>query len=452
MNGLAHTSLRLGRPSVRASIPWESLLVSLLLTLVGVGLLAGKLPEESIHGSVLASVLLLLVGTAATVLSPQKTTEIFLAAQVALYLLSNGGVVGNSINTYLSVVIAAVILVKRRAAIGRFRSSPGAALAVGLAVISALQWLRAAEMMDSLPVLLDIIAFAVVLVGWDDRNGLDYRRLRLCFVGGVLVAMIIVMAREYPFEERLGFGLGLNPNYFGHTAALALLFAATLGVQRSLTMLKLATCAVLVTALLASESRTAIYSVAGCILLYALFERNFKLTFFSALGPVALAIIVLTVNVYDSTSVSYRLASPFIDTFDIAGARRSAIWEYLFLVLRDHWAVGVGFGNIPILTANAGLTVYGVGLQSHNMYLSVAVEMGFAGLLLVVLWQLRMLAYGLLHRRNGALLVSVLVYLILEASFDGTNLNFLSGVAILLALFTADAGRHPLMSGVGRTE
>jgi O-antigen ligase len=302
-------------------------------------------------------------------------------------------------------------------------------------LLAVIQWLRAFDKLDSLPALLNIVVFALLLVGWDDMIGVDRHRLRLSFAAGTLVACVFVLIHEYPLDGRMGAGLGLNPNYFGYLAGLALLFlAGGEGMDKRFGLLTFSCGLFLSFFVYLTDSRAAIYGAALCVGLIPVLQRNVTRALVWSVPAAGLAVIVSGVDPFDYTAFSYRLASPFIDTFAVSGSMRSAIWEFLVQLLKDHWLLGIGFANIPAYTETAGLTVYGTGVQSHNIYLTLSIEMGIAGALLFILWQLRMLAYGLAAGRRGALLVSVLLYLIVEGFLGGTNLTFLSGVAILLAL------------------
>jgi O-antigen ligase len=431
------------RPLIIVTFPWESLIFPFILTLLGIQFLGGKLPGEAFKGNEVVSTLVLVVVAIATYLHPARTLELFLALQLPAYLLSNSGAVGNEMVSYVSFVIAVVLLFRKIILRKTLTPFPGTGLSLALCGLAVLQWFRAAQLLDTLPLLMDIVSFCIVLAAFNDPRMFDFRRLRLSFVFGMAVSAVLVLTHEFPFETRVGYDLGLNANYFGHMAGFALLLASSIRTRLPFTILQWVICGILGLLLVLSESRMAIFGFGCCFLLLFLLERKYFQFALSALAVVVSVLIVSHANLEDYQSISYRLASPFVEGFESSGAMRASIWAYLLTMIKQYWVFGVGLGNIPLFTAEEGLLVYGQGLQSHNIYLTLLLEFGFSGFLLVVLWQLRMLAYGKSLREEGALGIAMLVYMILEGFFSGMNLSFFTAIVMVISIQVKSHG-HPM--------
>jgi len=418
----------------RTDFPWESLVISSILTISGLSFLGVKEPGEGVAGDVFASSIVLLIAAVAGFFRPRVALETFLSAQVPLYLLANSGVVGNAMFSYISFVLAASYTLRKYLQDREFSPFPGTWIAVGLLGVAALQWTRSSQMSDTFPVLLDFASFALVFFTFGCSREFDVRRLCLCYFLGMAASSVFILASEFALEVRLGVGLGLNPNYFGHMGGLGLLLGLLIPVRPRLRVVKYVACALLSVLVVLTESRMAVYGVVVSVVIASIIRRDYRQFSMVLLLALVSILVVSRADLEDYHSATYRLVSPFTEHIESSGAMRGSIWEYMLDILKDNWIEGVGMGNIPLLSAEEGLIIYGKGLQSHNIYLTLLIEYGIAGFLLAVLWQVRILVGGIALKGRGGLLVAVSVYLIMEGFFSGLNLNFIAALMILVAV------------------
>lgn len=179
----------------------------------------------------------------------------------------------------------------------------------------------------------------------------------------------------------------IDPNAF----AAALLFPIALVLmpilQRRWSWTKLALIGLLLALLggvYVTASRGAMVAL-GTLMMYLIWKSRYRaqVIFFSIVGLVA--VLSLTKNPF----------ARFGDALKTGGAGRLSIWEVGLQALKHHWLIGAGVGNFPFAYDQSFISTYERYYAqwhrvAHNMPLTLAVELGIAGLTLGMLgWYLQ---------------------------------------------------------------
>ncbi len=429
----------LPRMTLGKQLPWGTALFALFLALVAF-LKSSAAGPSSTQGNVLLTVSLG-AGTALAVSTfPAGTLHTFLGLYLALEVLAVNSMVGYSTLTYLSLVIAGLLA----CCIGQFHKSsialPGIPWLLCLAVVVFLQFIRSASMRDAFPVLCDEIAFTLVLWSFSQIPRTDIGKATAAFIVGTCGAGLAFLFLSPLTGSRLGFDLGFNSNELGNVVGAALLLlASSLSFRRQRVMFW-GIAGILGVLLVLSESRTSTYACFGGIVLFLFLRRKRWIAVSLALAAVALVLVSYWKQLDDDPfALAGRLASPVSLSFEESSAQRAKIWGFLLTQVSDHWKWGIGLRNVSEMTAEAGIgtTVasnnFFTGYQAHNLYLTLLLELGILGLVLLLGWQLRILSWGFRRPFDNALLICMMLYLMSEGFFQGVMPNFLSAFLLIAA-------------------
>lgn len=420
-------------------LPWGTACLSLFLALAALQRLSAVGPSST-QANVLVTLSLLVCAALAVSAFPGGTLCAFLGLYLALKVLCVSSIVGYSTATYLSLVIATVLA--RR--VGQICKSPielpGTPWLLWLGVVVFFQFFRSPSLHDAFPVLCDEIVFTLVLWRLPRVPRMDIRAAAKAFIIGTCGAGLAFLLLSPTAVFRLGFDVGFNPNELGNVigAALLLLTSGFFIRRQGVTFWGLA--AILAVLLLRTESRTSIYACFGGIILFLFLRRKRRIAISLALAAVAF-VLVSQVKQFDSDpfSLAGRLASPVSESFEDSGAQRAVIWGFLLTQIGNHWKWGAGLRSVPEMTAAAGIGVMetsgntSIGYQSHNLYLTLLLELGLLGLVLMLGWQFKILIWGISRPFENALLISIMLYLMIQGFFEGSNLNFLSAFLLIAA-------------------
>ena len=145
---------------------------------------------------------------------------------------------------------------------------------------------------------------------------------------------------------------------------------------------------------------------------------------FSAYNPGYRALLIPAVSVIGCAAVLYvesnwdALIAPLNSPAAFTG--RTQIWPPLVRFAMDHWATGAGFGSFWNIGPYSPIYKYGHGWVSgiasgHNGYIDMLTQVGFPGVILMVIsmivWPMvRLLASHTVARGTGSLLIAMIVF------------------------------------------
>jgi hypothetical protein len=429
-----------------AGLPWGTLVVSIVLTLYTCAAI-GQWGSffRTLNEFLTASVLI--AATAGVVFYPWQTVRIFLCLYLALRLLTMTGLIGYATASYIALVITLGLARKLHSIRKSIPEFPGTGLMLAFAALVTLQFFRATSPHDALPILCDVIAFAVAI--WK-FGAIPEQSLRKCvegFILGVLAAGLILFLYSSQPESRLGSEFGFNPNDLGYLAGAALLFAISCACFKRRRWLLWSAIPLLVVLLVASQSRTSVFACATCVGVFVAVRKRRVFLALLLCGSIVLGYFTYHGTADgDPESLSGRLASPFTESFEDSGAHRAVIWGFLLTQVPNYWKLGLGLRNVNHLTEEYGLIPITdalsnrvVGYQSHNMYLTALLEFGILGLILLVAWQARVLVFVVKEPSRYSLLLAALLYFLIQGFFEGLNLDFVSGF-LLAAAYSIGSG------------
>src|SRR5579862_2018610 len=201
------------------------------------------------------------------------------------------------------------------------------------------------------------------------------------FITGATAAQLDATQGVEKWEETRFSILGINENDLGLMLAMSIPMMIYLAIRtngkpgRLLAWIQLVTC---VAAILLTGSRGALVSAAVASIMLPLtigrLPRSQKLTAaFACAGVVACGIFVIPADIWDRL---FQLSSELTEG---TLTHRTLIWAAGLAALRDHAFVGVGSGAY----AATVLRVVDVPYVAHNTFLSVLVELGVVGALLL---------------------------------------------------------------------
>jgi O-antigen ligase len=426
-----------------AGLPWGTLIATAGLTLFT----CAKITQSGAFFTtvnLLSTFLFLIAAIIGVVFWPLQTTRTFFCLYLGLRLFSITGLLGYETSIYTSLVIAVVLSWYVQSQRKSVAGLPGTGLVLGLAALVTLQFFRATSFRGALPILCDVIAFALVI--WKFQ-AIPERIFRICiegFIAGVLAAGLILFLRSSEPETRLGSEFGFNPNDLGSLVGAALLFATSGYFFNNKRWLLRCAVPLLLVLLVATGSRTSIFAYFACAGIFLALKRARVFLVLLLCGSIVLGYLTYRgVLDTDPESLGGRLASPFSESFEDSGAHRAVIWAFLLTQVPHYWKGGVGLRNIENLTEEYGIisvqdAINNVrtGSQSHNIYLTSLLEFGILGLVLLLVWQGRVFAFVIKQRTQYSFLLAVMLYFLIQGFFQGLNLNFVFGF-LLVAAFVA---------------
>lgn len=227
---------------------------------------------------------------------------------------------------------------------------------------------------------------------------LEERWLRLLWAAVTLsTALSVPAAYLLPQSGKMGeqgrFGTaGADPNDYAGFAVIVF-FAAYFGLKRYKRMIYVLA-PILLFGIFATQSRTGLVAlVAAPVLAAPLVPRlaarlGGRTLLMYGLGAAALAGIILAIpSVGESLSGRYETLSQYEDESTWSG--RWGIWQAAFRIIASHPFFGVGAGNFPYAALDLSSWVMKHSAEegevsgvAHNMFLSVASELGFVGLIM----------------------------------------------------------------------
>ncbi len=189
-------------------------------------------------------------------------------------------------------------------------------------------------------------------------------------LGGVFIAFGLSAAT---FEGTRATALGLNPNGFGHAAAVTLLAAAPFW-RRPWAWATIAVCGY---ALVLTASRGAILVVLAGIAIHALAGKR-RSTRVAIVG-IVLALVVAVPGPLTRAEDLSGTDRPIEDASESRDTR-FAIARLAISAMADHPIDGLGFRRFPEYAYFSGN--FGRPINTHNEYLRIGAETGVVGLLL----------------------------------------------------------------------
>lgn len=430
---------RLSGTTLNERLPWGAAFLSLFLAFVACQKLSAAGPSST-PGSLGLSFFLVACATVAVSLFPGGAFRTFLCLYLTLEILGTSSIVGYRTATYVSLVVA--FLLARRLSQARKCTIelPGTSWLLCFAAAVFAQFFRSASMRDAFPVLCDAFAFTLVLWKLPGISRVDIREAANAFIMGTCGAgLAILVASPLPLS-RLGFDLGFNPNELGNAVGAALLLLASGFFIRRQHFSFWWIAGALAVLLLLTGSRTSIYACFGGIILFMLLRKRRRIAAYMAVAAIALVFVGYTNQSDDDLfSPTGRVASPISLSFDESSAQRATIWAFLLTQVNTHWKWGAGLTNVSQIAEAAGMPVMDasnktfIGYQTHNLYLTVVLELGILGLLFLLVWQFKLLYWGLRRPYDYALLITMMPYLIIQGFFQGVNLNILTAFLLVAA-------------------
>lgn len=449
-SGLLNPSLDKPYNRVRiADLPWGTLIASVSLTLFACTRI-NQWGTFFTNANLFSTFSVLIAATIGSLLWPWQTTRTFFCLYLGLRLFSVTGLLGYDTATYLSLVIAAVLPRHVQSARKPVPKLPGTALVLGLAALVTLQFFRATNLPGALPILCDVIAFALVI--WK-FPAISEQVFRVCiegFITGVLAAGLILVLQSSEPESRLGFEFGFNPNDLGSLVGAALLFAVSGYFFNKKRWLLWGVVPLLLLLLLATESRTSIFASCACVGIVLALRKPRVFWVLLLCGSIVLGYLTYRKMLDpDPESLSGRLASPFSESFEASGAHRAVIWGFLLTQASQYWKWGMGLKNVENLTEEVGIISVAdainnmrIGLQSHNIYLTSLLEFGILGLILLVAWQATIFVFSIKRRAKYPLLLAAMLYFSIQGFFQGLNLNFVCGLLLVGAYVVSRGSQY----------
>jgi len=425
----------------KVSLPWKTALLAFVVTgfVCFKVTVLGSSPDQP---NILLTFSLIVCAALAVARYPGTTLRTLLCFYLMLEILAVVGLVGYSTVSYATLIITVLLARILSRHYDSSASFPGTRLQLCLCAVIVLQFLRSVSMRDALPTLCDALAFALVLWKFPRIPRSDIHLIVNAFIIGTCATASAFLLTSSLSEYRLG-DVIFNPNELGNVVGAALLLLISglfIGPRRPMFW----GCAPLLGGvLLLTGSRSSIYACFIGIVLF-LFLRRRQFTAISLLLLALVLLRVASVNQFgaDGSSVAERLASPVSQSFDESSAQRAKIWGFLLGQVSAYWKWGVGLTNMPLIADAAGIeslaTTNGlsVGYQSHNVYLTVLLELGILGLALLVAWQMKVIWWGFRKSLDSPLLVPMMLYLIIQGFFQGMNLKFFSALLLVVCYRT----------------
>lgn len=425
--------------SFMGRLPWGTSLIALLLAFMACEKLKLDGPSSAV-GNILVTILVVVCASLAVSLFPLAALRAFVCLYLALRALGVSSILGYYTVAYVSLVLAVLLAFFLDEGNKSRLELPGTTWLLCLGALVFVQFFRAVSMRDAFPVLCEQGAFTLVVWKFLRISRTDLRDVAIAFVMGTCWAGLAFLLTSPLDGYRLGFDLGFNPNELGNIvgAALLLLGSGFLMRERGINLWFMIV--ILSTLLVLTGSRTSIYACVGGIILSFLLRRRRGAAVFLVIAILAgFLIISKGPSDDDPFSLTSRLLSPVSQSFDESGAQRAAIWGFLLNQVGNYWKVGAGLANVSEVVISAGVgraetaNIAFIGYQTHNLYLTVVLELGILGFFFLLAWQFRILYWAVRRSFDNALLIPMMLYLIIQGFLQGSNLNFFSGFLLVAA-------------------
>ncbi len=268
-------------------------------------------------------------------------------------------------------------------------------------------------------------------------------------LGSVLLGAVQVVTQGqsgllYPENPMPGvlFGTFANRNSAGLFLVSALALAALLPAPSNalrFTVWRATICLLLITAILLTRSRTAI--VLAALPLAMLFGKTLGTKLSKArenpskrrqlLKKGTVAGLVFAASIAGLLAFAPGRIGDSVDRFDAREDARSYIWEDASYAAGRYWPIGSGMGTFDEVfqldESLENLTPRRAG-RAHNDYLEVAIEAGFFGVLLIVMW------------------LAWMAWMTWRAKLSAHKWNAWSGSAILAGIVSQSLLDYPLRS------
>jgi hypothetical protein len=279
------------------------------------------------------------------------------------------------------------------------KPSAGALLSITVLIWMALSVLWAMNSDDATGKMITYVQLVglYVVISIAPLGASEFKAFLSCVVAGSLAAALFAIYQFHsggPMVEQSMIGAQeasrvfvrvddqstINPNAFGAALLLPIAIVMMSVLQRKWGFQKLALVGallVLLSGVYVTGSRGAVVAV-GVILLYLLFRSRYK----------SQVLLFLSVALVAGLTHASSLSARFSDAVSTGGAGRLRIWAVGWDALKRHWLLGAGVGNFVDAYQKSFINVFQTRPDwvqaSHNSFLTLAVELGILGLLLVV--------------------------------------------------------------------
>lgn len=414
----------------RVRTPWFIMLASAALTYICLAPLAARNPLLTSSGNRWNSAAVLLVTALISAWNPATALSIALGLYLPIWYIGMIGWMGYAMFPYMAVVIAFFFVCRQEVLRRRSPIVPGTRAAFCLAALVFAQWFRSGDMKDSASILCDVAAFSTLFWKLPSFAEAEVREAAQSFVLGIFGSSVVLLCTELFRVARLADSLHFNPDGVGYAAGVALILTISGVVFRNKLWLRFCIAPVLIIVLYFSGGRTAFYAAGLSVVITLWFERRHIALYLAGCTLLA-SLYFLRGELTHAVGLAARMLGPFTERFSDSSARRQEIWSYLIAHMDRYWIGGVGLGNTDQVTGPAGLLTSGYALQTHNVYLTLVVELGILGVGLFAIWQVTVLAAGIKNRSRMVMLVPLLLYFSIAGFFDGLNLSLVVGFMIV---------------------
>ena len=296
---------------------------------------------------------------------------------------------------------------------------------------------------------------------------LERRYLVGLWVITTLSAVLSVPAATYilPQSERMAttgrFSSGIHPNDYAGLLIIIFLVAHFGFLRGRYRIASYAVAPILFFGIFASESRTGLLALVAAPLLAVFIPSLTKRVAVRALLMYGLAAAALTVTIFAVPSIGESIVERYSTLSQYSSedtwAGRWSIWQGALQIIASNPLLGIGAGNFPYVATAYSVQVaqhaaeVGAGAgTTHNIFLSVASELGLIGLLLflgILLFAFR-LALSLSRRSHlgVGVLLGLIAYMIigLSTSWEYEKIGYvvLGSILSLTLQKKADAARR----------
>ncbi len=381
--------------------------------------------------SVLAGILVL-----TTYHKPALGLSVLVALAPALRGLAPKGVFGYNFLTYAALLVCLVLVVRRPRRLRpdvRFDRAARYALLAFMAVLLLQAFRTQFPVRAALTVVNTVLMYAALHVVGPRLQVRELMAVLKAFMAGVLTfSTWVLLFSEAGSEDaiRLGADLGLNPNSLALLNTMSVIITIVLLLHRKISPIWLAGILPALITLVLSGSRTGSISL-GLGLMFALLwsmRRPAKLVLFASILALTVGYLGSRIISLEDSSLLRRYENLVSLDLDRISTTRSMVWSIAGDLLWKKPMIGIGLANLPIHTVGIKLD-RDRGLTAHSLYLEVAAELGFTGLVPLLFW-IAMWAVGFVtdtkHLAAGAVLLTFLLF----AISSGYLLSFVPGVLI----------------------
>lgn len=266
-----------------------------------------------------------------------------------------------------------------------------------------------------------IILFVILANHLRGNSQTAYRALLAFVAGGVITGILFYFGIGTTMVEGRLSIFGDDQNVMGVRLAIAIMVLLSLVFENPLKwsvlrFLMLLALLFLLPVLALTGSRTGIITLSVGLFVFILFikmQRWFKLSFMA----VAVAGIVLIGSYFSKYDLLQQRFTNSIENGENAG--RTNIWQHVLPIFYSSPIVGVGTtGYGKRVLSIFGLFQKGHYRGTHNVYLEILCYTGILGLLLFLLFMIRLLIKSFqLYRHNNYLVTGIILLIIIIAMF-----------------------------------